>query len=486
MAQQNLTPTTQELRHLFGELSNQAANIASSFQACGCNANTQATDGQDLGVMSQNLMAVRQRVGGYTCGPPCDGISVDDPSDEALEAMPARLESQASALDENTAPCEYSGSPRTIETPAPVRAPLTLMRLPPEIRGMIWWATLAPEARFVDIRAWKFVWFGTRVRARNAWFHPDRSSVGPEQPWLRWSYERQGESWNRDAGWALLLVSRQVYEEAENEYWRRSVGEGLMFSFTFGTSIGNYYGIAAAWAFFNDCREQYLQAIRRIHLDLRRQNAQDGPHGAAGQAVVVERSSLNLAMNFAERLDPLLDLVGSRLTGLRHLSLTIGGWVPDVRQTPVSGSKWQCVSNGTDSHPQWIEGPAFPRPQSSEHWVTRLQNVRGLTRLRLRVVFAPRNAVTILNLSRDPGVLRTTHFLSMLRSSMLVNGDALGIGNVRVWLNYNEHHPGYEVRTRVVVQCDDSWDEDTGQHGHHEEDDDYDPLDGSNLYHDVV
>ena len=72
----------------------------------------------------------------------------------------------------------------------------------------------------------------------------------------------------------------------------------------------------------------------------------------------------------------------------------------------------------------------------------------------------------------------------MLRSSMLVNGDALGVGNMRVWLNHREQVQWESRPTRIIVQCDNSWDEDTGKHIHHVGDDDFDPLDGSDVYPD--
>lgn len=98
------------------------------------------------------------------------------------------------------------------------------------------------------------------------------------------------------------------------------------------------------------------------------------------------------------------------------------------------------------------------------------------------MVITQRNADTILNLSQDPGVLRTIHLLRMLRDSMLTNGDSLGVGNMRIWFDQREPFHGAPFPTRIIVQCDDSWDEVTGKNNHHVEDDDFDPLDDSNLY----
>lgn len=401
--------------------------------------------------------------------PPDDGNSVDNPSDEALDK---RI----------TVPCECAGTPETVGTPEPGGAPLTLMSLPPELRSMIWWATLAPEAEFVSIVPWRLDLKADGVRPRNIRFHPKRFEV-EMAPRLRFTYEREGEHCNSDASWALLRVNREVYEEAENEYWRRAIVEGLMFSFTCHHFEWSYYGIATAWAFFNDCSEQYLQAMRRVHLDLRRTGYYDT--GYQSRAVNSKEIPYGRLTNFAELLNPLLDLMGTRLTGLRHLSLTFSGWVPDVRRMPVSGTKWLLVPADTDNHAQWIESSlssAHEHNQSSDNWVRRLQNLRRLTRLRLRVVITQRNADTILNLSQDPVVLHTIRFLRMLRDSMLVNGASLGPRNMRVWFDQREPFHGAPFPTRIIVQCDDSWDEDTGRHIHHVEDDKFDPLDDSKLY----
>jgi hypothetical protein len=59
-----------------------------------------------------------------------------------------------------------------------------------------------------------------------------------------------------------------------------------MFSFTCSSLTEHYDGIAAAWTFFNDCREEYLQAIRRVHPDLRRPGHRSE---FRGRAVMVER-----------------------------------------------------------------------------------------------------------------------------------------------------------------------------------------------------
>lgn len=169
--------------------------------------------------------------------------------------------------------------------------------------------------------------------------------------------------------------------------------------------------------------------------------------------------------------------------------VTFSGWVPDVRQTPVSGLQcsYHVFVNSANGYLQWINDTDYPdaRLHPSEQWVTHLQNITGLTRLRLRVMYAPRDRDTInARLDRDSGVQRTIHFMSMLRGSMLVNGDALGVGNMRAWAYKRYLEFATADRFRIVVQCDDSWDEENKEHHHYVEDDEYDPIGGLNNFGD--
>lgn len=100
-------------------------------------------------------------------------------------------------------------------------------------------------------------------------------------------------------------------------------------------------------------------------------------------------------------------------------------------------------------------------------------------------MYAPRDPDTInARLDQDPGVQRTIHFLSMLRSSMLMNGEALGVGHMRAWANKRKLEFTTAERFRIVVQCDDSWDEENKEHRHYVEDDEYDPIGGLNNFTD--
>lgn len=113
-------------------------------------------------------------------------------------------------------------------------------------------------------------------------------------------------------------------------------------------------------------------------------------------------------------------------------------------------------------------------PQDSVHWITRMRRITGLTRLRLRVVCEPSDAVKAnpWNLPTDAEMLRTRDWVSMMRASMLINGDALGDEHIRAWTHYISIMGGPDL---VIVQCDDSWNPDTGEHEHHEQtEQDYD------------
>lgn len=504
-------PRDRELRQLFGRLCDQAADVAASSRACRCSEDVRSaeTDGRRrVDALRRDLMAIRQRVGAASAG--------DDLSDEGLKRTLAGLESQVKAKSD-----EPSENTRTVGTqtepaiPEPREQPAldgatatpTLMRLPPEVRALIWWEALRPEGGFVTIVPWAaaqrgYVDSNGRIRARGGGFRRSRTALidrkrnpfaderGPESRGFAYSWMREGEEWGAPwtGGWALLHVSKQVYEEAEAAYWRRVVADGLMLSFGCGIQTGDYWGVAVARTFFNDFTTLYLQHIQRVHLDLRRPDNDDGPNGYGGQAIVLQRAGVQ-TVNFARNVGAVLNNLSTRLTSLRHLSLTLGGWVPDVRQTPVSGLKcsYSVFLDSTNSYPQWIEDTDYPnaRLQSSETWVTRMQNITGLTRLRLRIMYAPRDLETInARLDQDEGVQRTIHFMSMLRGSMLVNGDALGTGNMRAWANKRQLEFTTADRFRIVVQCDDSWDEENNEHLHHVEDDEYDPLGGLNNFTD--
>lgn len=281
--------------------------------------------------MVEDLLAVRQRVGGCICGPPCDGTSVDDVSKEFLDAMLARLEWQAAVLDEDFQAC---GCPERQDVESP-EVPLTLMSLPAEIRGMIWWRTLANNPGLVRIMT-RPVYLGRPLS--NTSFHPQaRFSVGGLNN-QRWTYERAGEEAMED-GFALLHANREIYQEAEAEFWRRVINDNVMLSFGPPLQVSDqdfrFHGIIAAYTFFVDRSAEFLRGIRRVHLDLRYR-------GGVNEQALEVRNTMGVT-NWGEYMDRLLDLIRTDLTGLRHLSLTIGGYVPDMRQTPVSGPIRSCL-----------------------------------------------------------------------------------------------------------------------------------------------
>lgn len=557
-------PSDWVLRQLFGPFGDQEADVATSFRACGCSEDVRSTGTHSCGevnALRRDLRAFRRRVAAASFG--------DNLNDELFKSLVARLESQASAPKQRTtAPSDEPAkntrdvgtqtepafpeargpavdgatttpvdgragstskvgtktSPGEERTESPTNSenseesghgPLTLMRLPPEVRAQIWWEALRPEGGFLPIVPWTALRNGyadnngrirARIRTRSTGrFHRARTAQVDRKA-RPFSDDRSSEcrgfdnSWKRageeigapfTGGWGLLHVNKQLYEEVEAAYWRRVVDGGLMLSFGCGIQTGDYWGLAAARCFFNDFTTLYLQKVQRMHLDLRRPDYDDGPNGYGGQAIVVQRAGVR-TINFERNLGGVLNNISTRLTGLRHLSLTLGGWVPDVRETPVSESQCSyCVFlNSTNSYPQWVENTDYPeaawaRLQSSEHWVARMRNITGLTRLRLRVMYAPRDPDTInARLDQDSGVQRVIHFMSMLRGSMLVNGDALGVGNMRAWANKRYLEFATAERFRIVVQCDDSWDEENKEHRHYVEDDEYDPIGGLNDFED--
>lgn len=404
MAQQAPRRSTRELRQLFAALTDRAAGLIPSYKACDCGAGTPAADGEDLSTMINDLMPIRQRAGGCTCGPPCDGTKVDDDlSDEALNAMWARLTWRYNLLHEElkAAPCVCGGRPQTPQTPQTPEIPQTpetpespespevpelpvfrlqptLLGIPEEIRDMIWWEVLAP--RDGTVRIWpQTIYPGQDSRIGGAEYHGDRFTVpgitvlpAGTSTYLPAGASQavpQRQTWRRRNEWHefplvhyypsvndynLLLVNHQVYEEAEREFWRRAVTDRLMFSFgprdLDALAINEEYnGILSAYTFFMTILRENPQYLPRFpgadYLPLIRRvhlDLTDSPWGGRRQALAtILRFGQTNAIRY---LDDLLDLIHQNLTGLEHLSLAFNGWVPDFSQLPVSGLIWLCAS----------------------------------------------------------------------------------------------------------------------------------------------
>lgn len=372
MAQQEPTPTAREVRQFFGQLYDQAAELAGSLRPCVCGERNRAEDGRDLNAMVQQLLAVRQRVGGCICGPPCDGTSVDDASDEFLDGMLAKLRWDWAKIDDNLVPCGCAGMPQVVEEPIAVEepevveeSPSLLLRLPVEIRSMIWWMVLQPPPRVDYNGGRRFVRVVQRIidpaeHVTDLAQQRPRSSIdmGGEPPHAL-TFERQDERrerWNPRGRWALLFVNRQIQTEAENEFWRRTFADGMVLSFTPDVRVpgDDYYGILAAWTWFHNYRALYSQQIRRLQLNLAlpprdhyiapdvasaalRQVTRP-PYGSPTAPTYPRGSS-----NGARMVRPLLDTVARELPNLQELAVTIGGFVPGSPVSgPLCGSMFLC------------------------------------------------------------------------------------------------------------------------------------------------
>lgn len=361
MAHQSSRQTTREVQQLFGQLYDKAAGLTESFRPCDCGTGANAEDdAQDLKTKVQDLLALRQRAGGRASGHPRDGTSVNKPSDKTLQTMLAKLQWNTSVLEEHLQlePCVCGvGEPESVEeTPVPDRNPPTLMSLPAEIRNMIWWRFLARETGFVQIEERRFFLrprnvFDPTDNGRDIWFDRARFSVDSARTLrtMRWTFERDLEYSVKDADlrvreqvWPLpplLRVSRQVYTEVEDEFWRRISADNLLLSFSHPLYASGvvYLGIIAAWTFFNNYRERDFQGIRRVHLNLARpdKGGDNSLRGNRGDALP-DRGSGRLAMQSGRAyLEPLLDLMGTQLPNLQFLSLRIGGRVPDEPSAQV-------------------------------------------------------------------------------------------------------------------------------------------------------
>lgn len=345
------------MRQLFGQAYDRAAGLVESLQPCGCDGGAHAQDGQDLNAAVQDLLPVRQQAGGCPCGPPCDGTSVDNPSDEVLQETLARLQWEAVVIGGDLASCGCVEEPEVVESPspvpvpppAPVRVPPTLMTLPEEIRREIWWNILRPErgdASFVRV-VQRYIdpgEDGGASRFRRPLFMLNRGGEPPRRLTFRLQNVLDnrltasgGARVNRDSRWELLRVNTQVHIEAEDEYWYRALRGGMMLSFTPDHAVEGqvYYGILSAYTFLNTYRGRYLQHIRRVQLNLNLPTMNDYERGAGVQALILRRW-WGGTTNGREYLNPLLDLMAGHLPNLQHLSLTFGGWVPDMRREPVS------------------------------------------------------------------------------------------------------------------------------------------------------
>ncbi|KAG6358324.1 hypothetical protein INS49_014208 [Diaporthe citri] len=477
MAQQASEPTTRQVRQLFGKLYDQAAGLAESLRPCRCGARGHARDDQDLNAVVQELLPVRQRVGGCICGPPCDGTSVDHASDEFLEEMLAGLLWDYNVLHENLVPCDCADKPEVVEdTPVPVveQNPPPFLRLPLEIRNIIYWLVLGPPPPARENGSRGFVrvvqrLLGPAEDIMDRALQRPRSSIdmGGEPP-HGLTFEFQDErlqTENHRGRWALLFVNRQIGREAEIELWRRIFVDGVVLSIMPDVNLpgDDYYGVLAAWTWFHNYHDIYLQQIRRLQLTLK--EPARGPlylnDARTERTKRVEKPYPLGRSNGVEFLNPVLDTVAGDLPNLQELSVTIGGLPPDMR----FGSPWE------EGHR--LQG----RLRSSRPWVTRLQSIRGLRRLRLRFIISPLSmqepdsASSFFDddpsaVNNDFDVRRTVHFVSTMRGSMLVNGQALGDRHIRRRATRRVEGETTEV---IVVECDDSWDEETGEHIHHRE-----------------
>lgn len=363
-------PRDQELRQLFGQLCDQAADVSASFRACGCSKDVRSTgtDGRGAASVGDDLSdeALKRTLARLKSQVSAPNQRKTVPSNEPAEntrtvgtqTESVILESREPAIDETTTTPttdgraeitsnigtpmsldeERNGSPINTEIPVDLaRGPLTLMRLPQQIRALIWWQAMRPEGDFVPIVPWVPLRRGSLIsgrlrvpggqfrRARTALIdrkirpfdneHSNASLANAR------SWERDGEHLPWAGGWALLHINTQIYEEAEAAYWRGVAAGGLMLSFGCDRHTGDYWGVAVARTFFNDFTTPYLQNIQRVHLDLRRPDRDDGPNGYGGQAIFNQRAGAQI-VNFGRNLGGVLNQIRTRLTSLRHLSLT--------------------------------------------------------------------------------------------------------------------------------------------------------------------
>lgn len=164
------------------------------------------------------------------------------------------------------------------------RGPLTLMHPPRNVRSMIWWQTMRPEIGVVIIVSWAA-----------------RTAYSDERNRFRVRLGRFGIGWFRHTRTALIDRKQDLFSKGigPQSLMAAQSSEGR------GEHFMDYWGVAAAWTFFNDTNTQSLQ---RLHLDLSRPDGDDGPNGYGGHAIVLHRAGVQ-TVNFAHNLGGVLDII---------------------------------------------------------------------------------------------------------------------------------------------------------------------------------
>lgn len=186
----------------------------------------------------------------------------------------------------------------------------------------------------------------------------------------------------------IFLTCRQVYDETSSVYYKQN-----LFYFDFAGRTNEVLSVQAGHAFLLDRPPRSLQRLRSIKLTIG--NPSLGRPAASwldGDVVV-----------------PLVNFMRDNLS-LDYFFLDVQGWPPDMRSAPWD---WLGTEPDTNGNPRkWVG--AFAR----------LDNLKSLE--------------ITLTASDDGDCGRLVACAAFLRSSMLINGAALGTKNIHAYHRHND------------------------------------------------
>lgn len=284
------------------------------------------------------------------------------------------------------------------------------MKLPPELRRIIWDAALEIDAEFYPTTM-------TRV-APSALVRSSREYTADRR--------RLGDL-------TLLLVNRQFNDEARPAYYNRTFrihGDWQRFGLR---------GVVAAIDLIEDHGLQSNSMVRSLWVD--------ATDSQTDSEYMFDDQPGNLDFT------TMMHLIG-HMPALQHLGLELSGEPPDLRRDPTENDWW--------------------KPGSMMYWTDPFADNGGrrLNRVALRIRFAmPTSAATPVTdwqqVYTPDMVARFVHFVGALRNTMLEGGDALGHTLVHARLRHLvSMDPEYVVATssqlpRLLlldcICCCDTW-----------------------------